>query len=398
MAWFDNLMSGAQNLMADYPALNSIFSGAPEPQQVPVTPPLALPNTGAALAGAVGGGGGTAITNPYDAMTVPQVAGPGTVPLTEGNPMVALPTSPEMVTTPNPDEDLWGFLSSPQMQLAAIAMGTGMVGGQDVGTAFQQGMQAYTGYEDRKNKQAQQTFQNQLELAKTQNQQTLTEGDQALRKRGQDIDLETLDFTARDKNADREFRKELASMDADLRIKFQQADETNKRILAAMKAKKDSGGFNKDKWKSAFDMATAMAGTDPNTLEPNPVDPTTVFQYYNSLATTDEKAYLEANSKDVTALMENLGSLDGDAAAQEGVVDLAVTMYGESILPLIEARLKGADNETEAVQTGDEKPGVSGARASMAPPATPVTQPPSYMMPQTQPPAPAGYPFSFMGQ
>jgi hypothetical protein len=397
MAWFDNLMSGAQNLMADYPALNSIFSGAPEPQQVPVTPPLALPNTGAALAGAVGGGGGTALTNPYDAMTVPQVAGPGTVPLTEGNPMVDLPTSPEMVTTPNPDEDLWGFLSSPQMQLAAIAMGTGMIGGQDIGTAFQQGLQTYTGYEDRKNKQAQQTFQNQLELAKTQNQQTLTEGDQALRKRGQDIDLETLDFTARDKNADRQFRKELAGMDADLRIKLQREDKRNKEILAAMKAKKDSEQFNDKTWKAALDMAKASAGTDPETLEPNPVDPKTVFQYYNSLASEDEKTYLTANSNDVTGIMDELGAADGDLATQQGIVDQAVMMYGRDILPIIEKRLNESRQEPEAVQTGDESPGVSGARASMTPPAAPVTAPPSYMMPQTQPPAPAGYPFSFMG-
>lgn len=348
------------------PGLDALLAqGAPG-----MTPPVPNPamNPAAIAAGApVPGAGGGMPVNVADILAQ-KTASPVDA---------SLPAGQAVVPEGRPDGGMAGeggimdLLKSPQGYMALLSMAAPLLSGEGSGAAIQAGLSTYQGYEDKKEKDKQRKFENQLLL-----------DNKEMKKKGMELDAETLEWRQKSADADRDLKAQLANMNKETRLELAKMNRANDKALAVAKAAKDEGTMDTQAWNAALATAKAtapMVKDEAGMSIPGPVDIKNVYQVYNSSVTPDKRVYLTADTAAFNDIQEQLGMLDGNLPEQQALIDNFVTVYGEKALPVLSKRIKAAQTKADK-ETQTQEP--TAAPPAATPPASlsqPITTPPPFM-------------------
>lgn len=346
------------------PAMHALM-GMQSPAANPAMNPAAIA-AGAPVPGA-GGGGGMPV-NVADILAQ-KTASPVDA---------SLPAGQAVIPEGRPDGGMAGegglmdLLQSPQGYMALLSMAAPLLSGDGAGAAIQAGLGTYQGYEDKKEKDKQRKFENQLLL-----------DNKEMKKKGMELDAETLEWRQKDADATRQLRADMANMDKDTRLEIAKLRRENDKALAAAKAAKESGEMDTKVWNAALATAKATAPQVPDGMGgfmPGQVDIKQVYQNYNSSVTPDKQIYLTADTAAFNEIQQKLGELDGNLPEQQALIDNFATVYGTKALPVLSKRLKSAQSSADKEESAPTKePPAATPPASLA---KPITTPPPHMMGQ----------------
>lgn len=343
------------------PAMQALM-GMQEPAMNPAMNPAAIA-AGAPVPGADSVGGAAMPINVADILAQ-KTASPVDA---------SLPAGQAVIPAPRPEGSMAGegglmdLLQSPQGYMALLSMAAPLLSGKGAGEAIQAGLGTYQGYEDKKEKAKQRKFENQLLL-----------DNKEMKKKGMELDAETLEWRQKDADATRQLRADMANMDKETRLEVAKLKRENDKALAEAKVALETGTVDPKLWAQAVRTAEATAPQIPDGMGgsmPGPVSINEVYHQYNSMAPADRQSYRTADTAAFNEIQKKLGELDGNQAEQEALVDKFYMVYGEKAIPALSARLKSAQ-----AKAGKEK---SGATTKTPPTKTP---PPSLSKPITTPP------------
>ncbi|ATB52659.1 putative amino acid-binding protein [Vibrio phage vB_VspS_VS-ABTNL-3] len=318
------------------PAMHALMGGAPAAN--PVANPVANPNMPVDINALLAGGAPQ--SNPVADIVAQKTAG--------GAPFEAPATQAVLPEGLNEggmagEGGIMDLLQSPQGYMALLSMAAPLLSGEGSGAAINAGLNTYQGYEDKKEKAKQDKFNNQLLL-----------DNQEFKKKGMELDAETLEWRKKDADADRDFRAQLANMDKETKLEIARMKRENEKALAAAKAAKDEGTMDTTAWNAALATAKAtapMVKDEAGMSIPGPVDIKNVYQVYNSSVTPDKRVYLTADTAAFNQIQKELAALEGNLPEQQALIDNFATVYGTKALPVLSKRLKSvqgsSDEETE---------------------------------------------------